>query len=193
MIERIKNIVQDSIYLKKDLLANPILLNTINDVIREMIFVFQNNGKVLMCGNGGSAADAQHLAAELSNRFFKNRKSLFAEALHVNTSYLTAAANDFSYEEIYSRLLEGKADEKDMLWAFSTSGKSPNVLRALEMGKKIGLKNVGFTGTENVDFVSLCDICISIPDANTPRVQEMHMLIGHIICELVEDSLFPND
>ena len=151
----------------------------------------RDTGKqVFVMGNGGSAADAQHIAAELSGRFFKERKPLFAEALHVNTSFVTAVANDYGYDHIYSRMVEAAGKNLDILIGISTSGNSKNVVNAILKAKEIGMFTVGFTGESSCEMDQICDTMIKIPSINTPRIQEAHILIGHIICQLIEEELF---
>ena len=151
---------------------------------------FKNGNAVYFAGNGGSAADAQHLAAEFSGRFYKDRKALPSDALHCNSSYLTAVANDYSYDVIYARLLEGLAKPGDVLVGISTSGNSGNIVKAFEMAKSIGVVTIGFTGAGGGKMKSLSDFLINIPSTTTPRIQESHILVGHIICELVEENIF---
>ena len=191
MIDFIKSKIQTSVNLKTSLLGNSEILNSVNSVINDIVASYKNGGKVLWCGNGGSAADAQHLAAELSGRFYYDRPPLFSEALHVNTSYITAVANDYSYDIIYSRLVEAMGKKGDILIGLSTSGNSGNVIKALEQAKKIGMITVGFTGQTGGKMKDLCDYLINIPSTDTPRIQECHMLFGHTICEMVEMNLFP--
>ena len=151
----------------------------------------RNDHHVWFCGNGGSAADAQHIAAELSGRFYYDRPPLFAEALHVNTSYLTAVANDYSYNEIYARLMRAKGRKGDVLVGISTSGNSENVIRAMKVAKEKGLINVAWTGETGGKMKACADLLINVPSTDTPRIQESHIMIGHIICEIVEQNLFP--
>jgi len=146
----------------------------------------KNGGRIFFCGNGGSAADAQHLAAELSGRYLKNRKALDGIALHCNTSALTAIANDFSYDEIFARQVEAHGRQGDVLVALSTSGNSKNVIRAIEEAKKIGIKTIGLTGANGGKMRTLVDVIVAVPSDFTPRIQEMHILIGHILCEMAE-------
>lgn len=188
---RIKEILESNIAVKKEILSNNELLNTIEKVAGKMAECFRNSGKVLFCGNGGSAADAQHLAAELSGRFYYDRPSLPAEAIHVNTSYLTAVANDYSFNEIYSRYISGVGKPGDMLIGISTSGNSENILRAITEAKKQGMITVAFTGMSGGKMKEITDFIINVPSIDTPRIQESHILIGHIICELVEKEVFP--
>ena len=189
-IEQIKKIFSDSISLKQNILADEKLLNVCQVVAEKVSTAFRADKKVLMCGNGGSAADAQHLAAEFSGRFYFDRDPLFAEALHVNTSYLTAVANDYSYDEIYARLIKAKGREGDVLFGISTSGNSKNIVRAFEQAKKQGMIIVGMTGEGGGKMAEYCDYLIDIPSKDTPRIQECHITLGHIICQLVEEDLF---
>lgn len=162
----------------------------IEQIVDLCIKAYENNQRILFCGNGGSASDAQHIAAELSGRFLKDRKPLFAEALHVNSSYLTAVSNDYGFEYSYSRILESAAREGDVLIALSTSGNSKNVLKAIEKANSLGVISVGLSGVDGGEMQSLCIIMINIPSKETARIQESHILVGHIICELIEDKLF---
>lgn len=191
MISFIQNKLKTSIDLKTSLLTNEVLLNSVNDAVNKIIATYKIDGKVLWCGNGGSAADAQHLAAELSGRFYYDRPPLFAEALHVNTSYTTAVANDYSYDVIYSRLVKAMGRKGDVLIGLSTSGNSTNVVKAFEEARNIGITTIGFTGETGGKMKAVSDILINIPSTDTPRIQECHMLLGHTICEMVEIALFP--
>lgn len=189
-IEKIKNLISDSIRVKTELLSNSHIVEGIEKTALAWVECLKNDGKILFCGNGGSAADAQHLAAELSGRFYHDREPLFAEALHVNTSYLTAVANDYSYDEIYSRMIKAKGRHGDVLVGISTSGNSKNVVLALEEAKKRGMITVGLTGQLGGKMKTLCDILLDVPSNDTPRIQECHILLGHIICQLTEEKLF---
>lgn len=185
--------IHKSIALKNRLLQQDELQTWLSDSIKLIIDCYQQGGKVLLCGNGGSAADAQHLAAELSGRFYFDRPPLFAEALHVNSSFLTAVANDFSFERVYERMVLAAGREGDVLIAFSTSGRSPNILKALDAALEKGMKTIGFTGESGGEMTERCDILFKVPDNDTPRIQEIHILLGHIICEQVEKQMFkPN-
>ena len=144
-----------------------------------------------LCGNGGSAADAQHIAAELSGRFYYDRPPLNAEALHVNTSYLTAVANDYSYNLVYSRMIQAAAKKNDILIGISTSGNSENILNAFATAREIGVTTIALTGESGGKMGQSCDILINVPSRCTPRIQESHIMIGHIICEIIETTLFP--
>ncbi len=189
-MEQIKNIVQSSINVKLEVLQNEELLKTVQECISVIVKAFRAGNKVLFCGNGGSAADAQHLAAEFSGRFYTDRDALPAEALHCNTSYLTAVANDYSYDVIYSRLIKGIGNQGDVLIGLSTSGNSKNIYNAFEVAKEKGLITIAFTGTTGGTLRSLSDHLINVPSADTPRIQESHILLGHIICQLVEAEYF---
>lgn len=190
-METIKKLITASIETKQQLLESPELLQAIADVADLMVAAFSRGNRVYFCGNGGSAADAQHLAAEFSGRFYLNRKALPAEALHCNTSYLTAVANDYSFDAIYSRLVEGICLKGDVLVGLSTSGNSANVVKAFETARSIGVTTVGFTGITGGVLKGLSDFLLNIPATDTPRIQESHLLIGHIICQLVEERMFP--
>lgn len=191
MIPFIQSKLKSSIELKTAVMNNTTLLNSVSDAVNKVIEAYKHKGKVLWCGNGGSAADAQHLAAELSGRFYYDRPPLFSEALHVNTSYTTAVANDYSYDVIYSRLVKAMAQKGDVLIGLSTSGNSANVVKAFEEARNLGVVTVGFTGESGGKMKPLSDILVNIPSTDTPRIQECHMLLGHTICELVEMNLFP--
>jgi len=182
--------IQHSIKVKYDLLSDSILIGEIQNIALRIIECYRNNGKVLFCGNGGSAADAQHLAAELSGRFYFDRPPLYAEALHVNTSYLTAVANDYSFDEIFARLVKGMGRKGDILVGISTSGNSTNILKALEAAKSKEMITVGLTGANGGKMRGLSDYLVDVPSTDTPRIQESHIMIGHIICQLVESELF---
>ena len=190
IMERVVSTINNSINVKKQILEDKVLLKTILEVTKEIVDAFKNDRKVFFCGNGGSAADAQHLAAELSGRFYFDRDPLFAEALHVNTSYLTAVANDYSYDEIFSRLVKAKGRKGDILIGISTSGNSKNVIKAIEVANNIGMITVGMTGESGGKMKNICKYLINVPSNDTPRIQESHIMIGHIICEIVEKELF---
>lgn len=187
----IREKIQDSIQLKTQLLNNNKLAQSVAEIADVIIACFRNKGKVLWCGNGGSAADAQHLAAEFSGRYYYDRPPLFSEALHVNTSYVTAVANDYSYDEIYSRLTRAMGSQGDILIGLSTSGNSTNVVKALQTAEEMGMITIGFTGEGGGKMKAHSKFLIDIPSKDTPRIQECHMLLGHSICELVETELFP--
>ena len=188
--EEIKKIIGSSIETKQKLFSDEKIINTIAGISETIVTALSNGNKVLWCGNGGSAADAQHLAAELSGRFYTDRKPLYSEALHVNSSYITAVANDYGYDFVYSRMLEGCGRKGDVLVAISTSGNSKNILNALYKAKELDVITVGFTGESGGKMKELCDYLVNVPSNDTPRIQESHILTGHIICELVEKKMF---
>jgi D-sedoheptulose 7-phosphate isomerase len=189
-MEKIKNIIRASIETKQKVLESEELLNTIEKIIDAIATAFKNGKRVYFCGNGGSAADAQHLAAEFSGRFYKDRKALPAEALHCNTSYLTAVGNDYGFDVIYSRIIEGIGEKGDVLVGLSTSGNSPNIVKAFEAAKEKGMITVGFTGLTGGAMKAVTNHLINIPSTDTPRIQESHITVGHIICQLVEEKYF---
>ncbi len=192
MQEKISSLIQESIDVKQQLLQDANFLQKIEAVVTVISDAFNAGNKVLFCGNGGSAADAQHLAAEFSGRFYKNRKALPAEALHCNTSYLTAVANDYSYDVIYARLVDGIGVKGDVLLGFSTSGNSVNIIKAFEVAQERGMITIGLTGITGGNMKVVSDYLFNVPSTTTPRIQESHILIGHIICELVEEKVFPS-
>lgn len=187
----IRNIIKESIGVKELILSDEELISNIEKAAQIIVDCYRNEGKVLFCGNGGSAADAQHLAAELSGRFYYDRPALEAEALHVNTSYLTAVGNDYSFDQIYSRILSASGKTGDVLVGISTSGNSKNVLEAQKVAKQKGMKIISLTGESGGEMKNLTDCLINVPSKLTPRIQESHILIGHIICQIVEEELFP--
>ena len=188
---KIKNIIKESIGVKELILSDEKLISNIEKAAQIIVDCYRNEGKVLFCGNGGSAADAQHLAAELSGRFYCDRPALEAEALHVNTSYLTAVGNDYSFDQIYSRILSASGKTGDVLVGISTSGNSKNVLEAQKVAKQKGMKIISLTGESGGEMKNSTDCLINVPSKLTPRIQESHILIGHIICQIVEEELFP--
>lgn len=189
-MDKIKKIIKSSIDTKQSVLQNEGLLKTIAASVDVIVNAFRNGNRVYFCGNGGSAADAQHLAAEFSGRFYTDRKALPAEALHCNTSYLTAVANDYSFDDIYSRLIDGIGEAGDVLIGLSTSGNSANIVKAFETARKKTMITIGFTGKSGGNMKPLCDHLVNIPSTDTPRIQESHIMVGHIICQLVEEKYF---
>lgn len=190
MSTRIKSIISTSIEVKQKIHSDKQLISNIENITNIIIDCFEHNGKVLLCGNGGSAADAQHIAAELSGRFYFDRPPLFAEALHVNTSYMTSVANDYSYDEVFSRLTRAMGNEGDILIGLSTSGNSENIIKAFMTAKGRGMITIAFTGESGGKLKELSDYIINVPSNDTPRIQESHIMIGHIICEIVEEKIF---
>ncbi len=189
-MDKIKHIISQSIAVKTRILENEQLLATLRQVATGMVTALQNGNRIWFCGNGGSAADAQHLAAEFSGRFYIDRKALPAEALHCNTSYLTAVANDYSYDVVYARLIEGVGQQGDYLVGLSTSGNSGNIIKAFEAARAKGIITVGFTGETGGKMKPLSNYLINVPSTDTPRIQESHIMAGHIICQLVEEQYF---
>ena len=192
MREQIIGIIKASMDTKQKLLEDEPLLQTINSCVHKIVTAFKNGNKVLFCGNGGSAADAQHLAAEFSGRFYTDRKALPAEALHCNTSYLTAVGNDYSFDVIYSRLIDGIGEQGDILIGLSTSGNSKNIIKAFETAKEKGMITIGFTPLTRGQLKPVSDYLINVSSTDTPRIQESHIMAGHIICQLVEEKLYPH-
>ncbi len=190
MHDKIKKIISESIAVKSEILSDLPMLTRLQQVSAGMVQALQNGGRIYFCGNGGSAADAQHLAAEFSGRFYIDRQALPAEALHCNSSYLTAVANDYSYEVVYARLVEGITREGDFLVGFSTSGNSANIVKAFEAARTKKVVTVGFTGKTGGKLLPLSDYLFNVPSTDTPRIQESHILLGHIICQLAEELYF---
>jgi D-sedoheptulose 7-phosphate isomerase len=192
MSTKIKQIIASSIQVKEKILQDEVLITTVEQAVTWIVTAFKNGNKVLFCGNGGSAADAQHLAAEFSGRFYTDRDALPAEALHCNSSYLTAVANDYSYDVIYSRLIKGIGNKGDVLIGLSTSGNSKNIIHAFEAAKEKGMITIAFTGETGGKMKVVSDLLLNVPSTDTPRIQESHIMLGHIICELVEANYFTN-
>ena len=186
----ILNSIKSSILLKSLILEDDEIISSLEEITNRCILAFRNNNKVLFCGNGGSAADAQHLASELSGKFNKDRDPLYAEALHVNSSFITATSNDYGFEYTYARMINACGKKGDILFALSTSGKSKNIINAIHEAKEKGMTTVCFTFSKVNDMDSICDLIIKIPNSNVPRIQESHMLLGHIICDLIEQEMF---
>lgn len=191
MNTRIKEAIAESIAVKQYILNDDVLLKNIDCAVNMIETSLRNGGKIHFCGNGGSAADAQHLAAELSGRFYFDRPPLNAEALHCNSSYLTAVANDYGYDIVFSRMFECSARKDDVVVGISTSGNSRNIIKAYEVAKQKGIHIISFTGAGGGKMKEYSDILINVPSTDTPRIQESHIMIGHIICELVESNMFP--
>jgi D-sedoheptulose 7-phosphate isomerase len=192
MKSRINKYIKSAVENYTHVLQDDILQEKIQKIAIKSIAAFKDDKKMLLCGNGGSASDAQHIAAELSGRFYADRPPLYAEALHVNSSYMTAVANDYGYEATYARMVEAAGRKGDVLLGISTSGNSPNVVKAMQKAKELGMLTVGFTGKDGGEMKDICDIMICVSSVDTPRIQEAHILIGHIICQLIEEEMFPN-
>tara|TARA_B110000438_G_scaffold111707_1_gene109612 strand:- start:36 stop:611 length:576 start_codon:yes stop_codon:yes gene_type:complete len=190
MQKSITNIINQSAENFNNISNDPNIISAIHKIVNLIIDAFQKDNKLLLCGNGGSAADAQHIAAELSGRFMKDRKPLYAEALHVNSSYLTAVSNDYGFEKTYSRMIEASGKSGDILIALSTSGNSANIIQALKKANELGMKTIGLSGSSGGEMNGLCHTLLKIPSSSAARIQEAHILIGHIICELVEEKIF---
>ena len=190
MNPRISQSIEQSIAAKRAILDNPEFQSRIQQAAEMITESLRQGGKIHFCGNGGSAADAQHLAAELSGRFYFDRPPLNAEALHCNTSYLTAVGNDYGYDLVFSRLLRGTAKAGDVIVGISTSGNSKNILNAFEVAKEMGVHIIAMTGETGGRMRDYAEVLLNVPSTDTPRIQESHIMIGHIICELVETELF---
>lgn len=183
-------IIGQSVAVKQEILKNEALIAAIDKAVATVVTAFQQGNKVLFCGNGGSAADAQHLSAEFSGRFYTDRNPLPSEALHCNTSYLTAVANDYGYDVVYSRMVKGMGRTGDVLVSLSTSGNSLNIINAMKQAQELGMINIAFTGETGGKMKEFSDVLINVPSKDTPRIQESHIMIGHIICQLAEEQLF---
>lgn len=182
--------IEESIAVKQALVADGHLLEVLETVARQIARIFGEGGKVLIFGNGGSAADAQHIAAELVGRYKRERPGLPAIALTVNTSSFSAIANDFGFESVFARQIDALGAPGDLALGISTSGKSPNVVRGLEAARGRGMVTVGLTGRSGGRLKTHADHCLCVPSNHTPRIQESHILLGHILCEFVEEELF---
>lgn len=190
MQEHISDILNDSFNNLQKVISDKGLILEIETITTKIIKAFKDGNKLLLCGNGGSASDAQHIAAELSGRFIKERKPLYAEALHVNSSYMTAVSNDYGFESTYSRMLEAIGKKGDVLIALSTSGNSENVVNAVKMANSLEMLSVGMSGATGGKIKELCQHNIIIPSSNTARIQEAHIIVGHIFCQIIEEKLF---
>jgi len=182
--------IKENIKIKEIFLNDKKSISLIKKITEKIILAFKNKKKLLICGNGGSAADAQHIAAELSGKFYLDRDPLPAEALHVNSSFVTAVANDYSFEEVFARMVKAQGRQGDILIAISTSGNSANILQAIKVANEQKMVTIGLTGEYGGKMKNLCKYLIKVPSTDTPRIQEAHILIGHIICELVEKEIF---
>ncbi len=191
MNPRISESIAQSIAAKHSILNDDDFLAKIEKAADMITASLKGGGKIHFCGNGGSAADAQHLAAELSGRFYYDRPPLNAEALHCNSSYLTAVGNDYGYEHIFARLMRGTGHKGDVLVGISTSGNSKNILYAYDVCKELGISIISMTGATGGKMKEASDLLLNVPSTDTPRIQESHIMIGHIICELVESAIFP--
>lgn len=192
MNKQIKKIIEDSINTKKQILNDNSIMDQIQLSVSQIVQSLSNHGTLYIAGNGGSAADSQHIAAEFVVRFHENRQAFPAMALTTDTSILTAIGNDFGFKKLFARQLQAHASSNDIFIAISTSGNSKNIIHALEYCKKNNITSIGLTGQSGGKMDNLCNICIKIPSDNTARIQESHILIGHIICLLVEQELTKN-
>ena len=190
MKNKIELILEESIKLNSKILANKALKKNILEISNIIVDAIKTKHKVLFFGNGGSAADSQHMAGEFISRFMFDRKSIPGISLTTDPSVMTAIANDYGYGEVFSRQIDALGNEGDIVFAFSTSGMSQNVIKGLETAKKKGLITMGLTGANANKMKKYCDFIVNIPNSNVPRIQEGHLLIGHIICEIVEEKLF---
>lgn len=184
------NRIQEAIDLKNHIISDSNLIERIKRSSDLIIGAYRSGNKTLFCGNGGSAADAQHLAAELSGKFYIDRPPIHAEACHLNTSFMTAVSNDYGYEMVFSRYIQAVGKKGDVLVCISTSGNSANIINAMQEAQRLGLSCIVLTGETGGQVASLADVLINVPSTDTPRIQEAHILIGHIVCELVETELF---
>jgi len=183
----IKQEIEKSIYVKKELLKQIDIIEKIADII---VHTYKANNKLLIAGNGGSAADAQHIAGELVSKFYFDRPALGAIALTTDTSILTAIGNDYGYEKLFSRQIEAHGVKGDVFLGISTSGNSKNIIEGFKAAKEKGLITIGLTGKSGGEMKKICDYCICVPSNETPRIQESHILIGHILCAIVEEAIF---
>jgi D-sedoheptulose 7-phosphate isomerase len=190
MIKRIKDIIRESIQVKEKLLETQSF--QIYQAARLIVSCLKKGGKVIIFGNGGSAADSQHIAAELVGRFKKERRPLPAIALTTNTSILTAIANDYSYETVFQKQIEALGNKKDVAIGISTSGKAKNVINGIITAKRMEMKTISLTGKKGIDFAKMTDVSIIVPSEDTARIQEAHITVGHILCELIEEVFFKN-
>jgi len=189
-MDRIKQALQESIRLREMMLNDASFAVNFSRASALLIDAFRSDKKVLFCGNGGSAADAQHISAELSGRFKQDRKPLFAVALHVNSSYMTAVANDYGYDEVYERMTEAMGRSGDVLVGLSTSGNSKNVVKAMEKARSIGMSTIALLGEKEGAMAGLADVVIHVPSTDTARIQELHITLGDVLCEEIESELF---
>ena len=190
MINKIKKNISESLEIKEKILGDETVLNSIMKIVDEAVLLYRNSKKIMIAGNGGSAADAQHLVGELINKFYFDRKGLAAIALTTDTSVMTAISNDYSFDRVFAKQIEANGVEGDMFIGISTSGNSKNIVEAFHECKKIGVITVAFTGEKECEMSELADITIHVPSSETPRIQEVHILIGHIVCALIEERIF---
>jgi D-sedoheptulose 7-phosphate isomerase len=190
MLDYIKKEIQKTVSVMQQIETDSALLETVQLIAQECVNALRNGGKILFAGNGGSAADSQHMAAELVSRLCYDRPGLAAIALTTDTSALTAIGNDYSFESLFSRQVDAIGQAGDVLIGISTSGKSPNILKALDAARAKGIKAIGFTGKTAPLMAERCDFVLNVPSPETPKIQEGHILLGHIICSLIEEEIF---
>lgn len=190
-VNHVQMVISSAAELLHDMASDVELCGTTLEIVNVCVGALRAKRKIILCGNGGSAADAQHWAGELVSRFAYDRPGLAAIALTTDTSILTAVGNDYGYEQVFSRQLESIGLAGDVLLAISTSGNSPNIIKALESARAMGISTIGFTGKSGGRMSKLCDMCVYIPHSSTPRIQEGHEVLGHIICCLIEEEMFP--
>ena len=190
MKDLIRSIISASVSIKEQILRDEQMVADMERAVGLIVTAIQAGKRLWFCGNGGSAADAQHLAAEFSGRFYTDRRALPAEALHCNSSYLTAVANDYGYDVVYARLVEGITGEGDVLIGLSTSGNSVNIVKAFEAARARKVHTIGLTGATGGTMKQWSDILFNVPSTDTPRIQESHIMIGHILCQLAEEGIF---
>lgn len=190
MIKQIKNYISDSVQTQQKILEDENILNKIQLISETIISALKNGKKILFVGNGGSASDCDHLATEFVSKFYKDRHAFNAISLTSNNALITALSNDFSYDKAFSRQIEAIGQKGDVLFALSTSGNSKNVVESIEIANEMNLTTIGLVGSKKSDMDEICSILIKIPSAETPNIQESQMVIGHLICKLVEDKLF---
>ncbi|WP_442794023.1 D-sedoheptulose 7-phosphate isomerase [Paraburkholderia sp. HD33-4] len=189
----VTNEIEKTVAVLSALAGSPQVIEQVEALARQVTKALRAGNKVLLAGNGGSAADAQHIAGEFVSRFNFDRPGLAAFALTVDTSVMTAIGNDYGYEKLFARQLEAVGRRGDIFWAYSTSGRSPNILRALEVARKLEMFSVGFTGSHPEGVAAMrerTDLCIEIPSTSTPKIQEGHLVCGHIVCGIVEENIF---
>jgi len=190
MNEYIKSHLRKSIEVKKVILEDESYIEQLHEIADLTVQTYKRGNKTLLAGNGGSAADAQHIAGEFVSRFYFDRPGLASIALTTDTSILTAIGNDYGYNRLFARQLQANGQAGDLFFAISTSGNSINIIEAIHEAKKLGITTVGLTGNDGGKMTKLCDYCLRVPSNETPRIQETHILIGHIICAMVEEAIF---
>lgn len=185
--------IQDSISVKERILADPSLLKVVGSAAEMVVSAYKENKKTMLAGNGGSAADAQHIAGEFVSRFYFDRPGIPSISLSTDTSIMTAIGNDYGFEKLFARQIQAQGNKGDVFIGITTSGNSENIVQALCMCRGKGIKSIVMTGETGGRVAEICDLCIKVPSVETPRIQESHILIGHIICCIVEEELFRRD